>query len=375
MTSIWDQKTASRRPAGLLGMLAVIALVELFVARHRLDLTSPATLTWALSGQAARTEARRCRVLCFGESLMKHGLLPAVLEGRLTGRVYNLSVCAAQAPTSYYLLKRAFDSGARPDAVVVDFAPDLLTGGPEYNGRNWPELLSWPETLDLAVSARDSGLFLTVALGKLLPSERTRHEVRALFSGWLHGQNVSPKQTNRLYTRQWTVNRGGQFTPPNPLFTGAVSEVQQTAIMSDRFWCGKINRRYIDRFLDLASSRGARVYWLLPPVSPAVQARRDASGADARLDAFLKQVQARHPRLSVLDARHCGYPSPVFQDARHLVAGGTLALSESVAEVIARNDRTPWISLPTYRPREPDPRLEDVNGSRIALEARSGTRK
>ncbi len=92
-------RRAGRRipvPVGLLGMLVLVAGVEGLVASHRLDVTSPATLTWSLSAEAARREARECRVLCFGESLMKHGLLPGVLEARLGGRAFNLAVCAAQ---------------------------------------------------------------------------------------------------------------------------------------------------------------------------------------------------------------------------------------------------------------------------------------
>lgn len=357
-------------PAGLLGMLVLVAGIEGLVASRALDVTSPATLTWTLSAEAARDEARQCRLLCFGSSLVKHGLLPGVLEPELDGRAFNLAVCAAQAPTSYYLLQHAIEAGARPEAVVIGFAPDLLTGGPEHNVRNWPELLDLGDCLELARTARDPELFARIALGRLCPSYRCRLEARDWIAGLLAGRETSPRALNRLYKRHWTVNRGGQFTPPNPAFNGNVAESEHQALLSDRFWCHRVNRRYIQRFLDLAESRGIRVYWLLPPVSPALQARRDASGAEAKFERFIRAIQARHPRLVVLDARRSGYEVPVFQDARHLVADGTLTLSADVASVIVRDTESPgWVALPHFRPLPLDKPFEDVNQSRLALQA------
>ena len=39
-------------------------------------------------------------VICFGDSLVKLGIVPAVIEGRLGRRAYNLSACAGQAPAT-----------------------------------------------------------------------------------------------------------------------------------------------------------------------------------------------------------------------------------------------------------------------------------
>jgi hypothetical protein len=365
-----------RLPAGLLGMVALVALVEWGIARRELDVTTPATLSWGLSDAEARGEARSARVLVLGESLMKHGLLPEALESAGAGRTVNLAACAAQASTTYFLLKHALDSGARPGAIVVGFAPDLLTGDPAYNLRNWPELLTVPEALDLARTSRDSRLFAEILAARVLRSYRARHEIRAWIAGAIEGVDVSQRPLNELFTHHWTLHRGGQYTPTNPNYHGELPEAELSGLLADKFWCNKINRAYVDRTIALAESRGIRVFWLLPPVTPGLQARRDASGAEAKYEAFIRGIQARHPRLVVLDGRRSGYDWPVFQDVRHLVADGTLSLSADVAAAVANGAPTGgWVALPPFRPRPHDDRLEDVNGSRVVLEARKSSRR
>ena len=67
----------------------------------------------------------------FGDSLVKHGILPEVLEARLGAPAYNLALPASTAPAQYYLLRRGSPCGAAPRAIVVnDIAPGLLTGTP-----------------------------------------------------------------------------------------------------------------------------------------------------------------------------------------------------------------------------------------------------
>src|SRR4051794_21402234 len=79
-------------PMGLLGMLGLVAVVELFVARHPLDFSDPVSLSWELSAQGARSEAPGSAILAVGDSLVKHGVIPAVVEARTGLRTCNLGV-------------------------------------------------------------------------------------------------------------------------------------------------------------------------------------------------------------------------------------------------------------------------------------------
>src|SRR5690349_13984720 len=107
----------------MLGMLALVAAAELLVARGAERLTTPVCWDWIQAGRAARREARGCRVLAFGDSLIKCGVAPAVIEGRLGGRAHNLAVGGGLPPADYFLLRRALAAGARPRAVLIGHIP------------------------------------------------------------------------------------------------------------------------------------------------------------------------------------------------------------------------------------------------------------
>ncbi|MBX6312140.1 MAG: hypothetical protein IRY99_04360 [Isosphaeraceae bacterium] len=360
-----------RLPWGLIGALALVAGGERFVARHPLDFTNTATLSWRLSEHAARREATRGQILCLGDSLVKHGLLPAVIETRSGRTAYNLSICAAQAPASFFLLRRALEAGARPSAVVIDLMPDLLAGGPRYPRRNWPELADLRDAIDLALTARDASLLASTLVGLALPSARGRDEIRAVIRAILRGQGHPHRAANLAHHRNWRVNLGAEFCPPNPAFQGAVTEDQHRKLLSHAFWCHPVHRAYIHRLLDLAAAHDITIFWLLPPVSPQVQARREQTGADEKQAAFLRSFLPRHPNLVVLDARRSGYGPSVFLDPIHLDGRGGIALSLAVADAIARPGPGRWIKLPAYQDPSLDRPFEDIEQSRLALEGQA----
>ena len=148
-----------RVPAGMLGMIALMVLVELGLGRtHRFD--SDLSESWRIKASAARREALRSDVLCFGDSLVEFGLVPQVFEERLGGKAYNLALHAGAPSASYFLLKHALEGGARPKAVVVDFMPHQVTLNPGHEmirRRAWPELATLGDAVDLWRTNRDGG--------------------------------------------------------------------------------------------------------------------------------------------------------------------------------------------------------------------------
>ena len=357
-------------PWGLVGMVALALAAEGFVAGHSIDFTGPDTASWCLSAAAAGRDAPGRAVLFLGDSLVKHGLVPRVFVARSGRSAYNLSVCAAQAPVTYFLLRRALDAGARPAAVVVDFQPDLLAGGPEHLLRCWQEFVGPRELLDLAGSDRGPRFLAALVLGRLVPSVRCRFEVRAAVRAALRGEPSPLQGVNRLCRRQWRLNDGANVAARNAAFLGDVGPDDHRALLSDRFWCHPVNRRYLGRLLALARVHGIAVYWLLPPLAPQVQARRERSGADAKYVRFVRGLQAGHGGLTVLDARHAGYDPAVFVDPIHLDGRGAVTLTADVADRLrhdAAGSRSRWVELPRYRPRAADVPLEDVEQSKLAL--------
>ena len=248
--------------------------------------------------------------------------------------------------------------------------PGMLAGPPHFAARNWPELLTTGEALELAWTWRDPNLLVKTTLAQLLPTVRARWEVRHNLLAAFDGKDDPLRTTNLMLRRNWSIHFGAQYTQDNLAWSGEPTERDHAKHLSDRFWCHPVNRRYVDRFFALAESRGIRVYWLLPPASPKIQRRRVESGADAKYTQFVRDVARHHPGVVVLDARSSGYDHTKFVDPIHLTGRGALALSADVADAIAAR-RTPWVTLPPYRDRDPGRSFENLEQSRSAVLARS----
>jgi hypothetical protein len=357
-----------RCPWGVIGMIGIIAGVESFIARHPAEFTDPSAYSWTLSMSALRTQARSAEILCLGDSLVKHGLLPEVITERLGKSTYNLAICAAPPPAQYYLLRHALDAGARPKSIIVDFNAGLLAGSPSFETRYWPEMLSYRELVELALNAREFQFFVDASLADLLPSHRNRWEIRNKVMDLLDGREDKLRLTNLAVSRNWGLHRGAEFSGDNLAFRGELTEAEHVRHLSNKFWCARINREYLRRFLDLATSRGIEVFWLLPPVSPAVQQRRIERGADKAYTQFVRGIVAKHPSVVVLDARYSGYDHTKFVDAIHLNGKGGVALSSDVADAISSRTSA-WVTLPPYRDRSPKEPLEDFEQSKLAVRA------
>jgi hypothetical protein len=358
-------RLAVRLPWGLLGMLALVLVVEGSVASLRDDLIRPLGESWRFAATAAETQATGRDVLCFGDSLVKYGVLPSVIEARTGLRAYGLACSGGTTPSSFFLLRRALDSGARPRAVVVDFAALLPVADSSSNLLNYPELTTVRDCLDLAWASNDPGFFGASMVAKLLPSFRFRFEIRTSVQAALGGWSLSERASVTSHRLIWAREQGAQPTEPgrsrHPLEAMLIE-----GLCPEGWVCPARDEAYIDRFLDLAGSRGISVYWLLPPLAPEVHARRVARGSDLAYERFVREVAARHPKTVVLDARSSGYDDSVHADHLHLDRRGAAVLSGDLGSVLTdglRNrsgETSRWVALPSFNGRsgdEPPPAL------------------
>jgi hypothetical protein len=376
LSSAW-KSTVSALPWGLVGMLGLVLLVESLVERRAVNITPWGTWAWRISGQAAREQAPGCDFLCFGDSLTKVGILPHVLEDRLGQRAYNLSVCGAQAPASYFLLRRALAAGARPSAVVVDYLPNMLAGGPRDYARHWPELLTLRECLDLSLAAHDASFFASATLGILLPSARARHDIRINILQALRGQGSHLRQSTLDYWQNWNANAGGQATSKNPLYRGDIDPKVQRNFLSHIWWCNRVNAAYIRRFLALAEHHGIHVYWLLPPIAPVVQNERNRTGSDEEHTRYVRGFQEQFPNLTVIDGRRSQYDHTVFFDPIHLDREGACTLTAEIADIISRTTSegaraSRWVHLPPFRERPTNVAIAEIVDLGVALRLKQG---
>ncbi|MFO0952739.1 MAG: hypothetical protein U0835_16645 [Isosphaeraceae bacterium] len=356
-------------PLGLLGALLLVAAVESGLPTTAARLPTRWRSRGGSAAEAAERLAPGCQVLCLGDSLAKHGLVPQVLTETSGRSSCNLAAAAAPTPLTFFLLKRALDAGARPEAVVLDLKPSVLAGGPRFRLRDWPEALRAGELVDLAWTSGGGGLFAELALNSLLPSYRARHDVRDATRAALRGEVPRLRELNAICWRNWTLNRGANLAHPRPSYTGAVSEAEHRDLLSHRFGLHRVNVRYLHRAIDLAVKRGVAVYLVLPPFAPELMKRRRETGAEAAYTEFVRSLQRAHPGVNVLDARPSGYAAGVFVDAIHLDRRGAVRLSLDVGEALARGPDRPgrWVELPPFRLPADRPELEDAEQSRERL--------
>ncbi len=365
----------NRLPYGLLGLIALIVLTETFFARNELHYHASWTWGWNLNGKAAKTKAADFQVLAFGDSQVHIGVLPEILE-RTTGETtLNLAVIGGQATTSVFQLRRALAAGAKPKAILVDFFPLLLNRGIEENENRWPNLLSVGECFELATAAGDLSFFGRMMVAKHLISCRDREGIRLGVMSALKGSPLTQIAEGVAFQRNLTKNKGAFVLPRNLAVDLGDIEFWYHVGFPNPEWAKSYNAKYLKTFFDLASSHNIPVFWLVPPLSPLVQAKFTEKGQDERFGRLVTNVLAKYPNVTILDARTASYPREVFPDHTHLDPVGARTFTTDIGAAMNRarsGDRTRWVHLPTFRALPDVPPIEDVSRSRLVVEERYG---
>lgn len=364
-----------RLPWGFAGLIALIVLTESFLARNELHYHAAWTWGWTHNGRAARGKAADAQILAFGDSQVHIGLVPEILE-RTTGETaLNLAVIGGQPTSSVFQLRRALDAGAKPKAILVDFFPLLLNRGIEENENRWPNLLSLAEGLELARASHDYSFVGRMMVARYLYSYRDRDGIQKGITGAIHGAPFSQIAEGVAFQRNLVKNKGAFVLPTNHKVELGDIEFWYKVGFPNREWATTYNLDYLKKFLDLAASRSIPVFWLVPPLSPPVQAKFTEKGQDDRFGRLVTTVLAKYPNVTLLDARTSGYPRDVFPDHTHLDPVGSRTFTTDVGTAMNRarsGDPTRWVHLPTFRPLPDQPPIEDLARSRRVIAERYG---
>ncbi len=362
--------------ARLPGMIALIVAIEASLIAHDADFTTLVATNWKLEGMSPARFAARNEILCYGDSMVKFGIQPKILGEKVGKKAYNFALYCGSAPSSYFMLKRSFDAGAKPAAIVVDFQPELIMSDSMLTlPRVYPELLTFAETAELCWNARNPDRFAEFVVAKILPSARKRYEIQISLKAAIQGNSASIKDKLAAVERNWRINRGAEVLPKNPYFDGVVPTTDAYPAM---FWTpwyvNPLNEKYIDRFFKLARSHNVPVFWVLQPNVPAVDAQREKVGYNAQYEVYIKKCQAEFANLNVIDGRHANFPFQHFTDPVHLDKDGATACSLGVAEVLHAHlvEKKPgprWVALPDHRNHGRPIPLEDGIESSLALKA------
>ena len=184
--SDWAKATCG----GLLGMIVLVVLFERFIFRDNLDFAGVIAASWRFKDGHTAPRTKGCDVLCFGDSFVQFGVIPRVIRDRTGRRAYNFAVQSGSSASSYFLLRRAIESGARPSLAIADFAQDILADGPASKTRPypWADLLQPGEMIELSFAAHDPELLARYALGRDSP----------LLPWPIRGPGQHPRRTRRL---------------------------------------------------------------------------------------------------------------------------------------------------------------------------------
>ncbi len=375
------RRLTSTVPWGLLGAIGLIVAIEWNLGRNWLDLSDPVSLSWRYADDAARTDAAGCDVLFLGDSLVKHGLIPSVVTRESGIKSVNLAAARAPALMTYFALRRALESGARPRAIVINTKPAVLIAGVDYNAGYWPSALSARECIELGRITGKATFGVEMLVARLIPSVRSRLEVRSQVMAALNGAADPISEINRVLWRNWSANGGANVASLNSAYRGELSPQIRDNLHPDRWYVDRSNAEGIELLLRLAQERRIRVFWLLPPISPGLQQWRERSGSESKYEAFVRAYQSRFPgTLTILDARRVVSDPPSFIDATHLAGRGAIVLSQVVAaamgDELAASSPAPGDGWRILRPlagdlaRRDDAQLEDVDRSKEIVRGR-----
>ncbi len=357
---------SARGPWGLLGAVVLALVCEMSIKRQDVALGSLDRQDYTRTGQRV-DHVETGTILCLGDSLVKYGVSPKVLEARLGRPVINAAVVGGTAPFSYFMLKRVLERGARPALVIVDFKPTQLQSDIRLMTHVLAGVLRPDEYVQLSMTLKDPRFFGWLVTLKTLPSARARNETRSVLSLALAGRENPAPRLMLPHLRNWSVNQGAWMMEKNPNAETTLEHWDEKAFKYlGGFHANLTNAEYVRKFLSLAEAHDVPVYWIVPPVSPRLRALRDEQGADLEYVALLRRVAKQHPKLTVVDGQHAGYPARVFSDGSHLDVEGAYTLSESLAALIQAHPAGTgqWLELPPYRPVVMKIPLEDVEASR-----------
>jgi hypothetical protein len=319
-------------PLGLLGMIALVSASETVLC-PRVRTAGPVgrvEMSWNEAARAALGSEARADVLCVGDSLVKLGILPRVLEHRLGFRAYNLGVLGGQAPTTYFLLQKVLAHGNRPRALLVDFSEDLLALAPGLNPTCWPDSVGHCQGLELAWHSLDPALAISTGLHWLLPRWCDQSERPRLF-GRLSESRLDGAVAGDapVFERNWRVNRGAQVAPR------AFIPVERSEPSSNAGWRPHpANELYVDRLLRLAEVHQIPAFWILTPSTTQWREQIEQNGKGAAYRKFIAGRSAKFPGLTVLDGQLLFSRRDAFRDPIHVNRDGAIELSLAVAEAI-----------------------------------------
>jgi hypothetical protein len=349
----------------------VFCLAQLPILYFAPRLMSLESANYAFVRDSVATEGIHAKLLCLGDSLVKIGVSPLILQSLLHEPTFNLAVIGSRPMSTYCILKRVLQYGGKPKAVLVDFEPGILCNDPRAAVHESAEFYDISDCVDAAATTRDFNYSGALLSAVLVPSYRLKYGLTDWLAKLFHCGNGPDRFTVKKYTRNWLANRGQSLEPANadpmptnPALADQVLTNWRKVLAARSPWvCNTLNSAYITKFLKLAHERSIKVYWLIPPLHPVAQRETERFGIDDAYVRFVKNFSSSFDNLSIIDGRHSHYAGNCFIDPGHLHRRGTVTYSTALASLMSSDYSQQWITLPSWEEQSADCQLEDVEQS------------
>ncbi len=238
--------------------------------------------------------------------------------------VGNYSLPGTSPVFAYFTLRRELAAGRVPERIV--YAPHPANLETPMIDRFIGRFGTGEECADLLAHGVSLPDWLFGAACRLSVAMRNREEFRLAITQGDFGffRTLRTPAVSVMISREKIA---APSTPPPPL---SIVPADFPAQLSAPFFVDRVNAEYIDRFCDLAASRGIEVTWVTVPVIGLFRERAMGGEGAAKFQGYLAALAARHRNVTLLHPEVEVYPDNCFADAWHLDAYGALRFSREL---------------------------------------------
>ncbi len=242
--------------------------------------------------------------------------------------VANYSLPGASPMFAYFTLRRELAAGRVPSRIL--FAPHPANLETPMIDRFMGRFATAGESMEILLHGVTLPDWLFGAACRASIAMRDREEMRLAVTQGDFGffQTLRKPAVSVMVSRTKITPPA---TPPPPL---ALKPADFPAQLSAPFSVDRVNAACIDAFCQLADQHGIEVDWVTVPVIGLFKQRAMDSGGEARFQAWLDALAARHPNVKLLRRQLEVYPDNCFVDPWHLNSYGALRFSRELGAAL-----------------------------------------
>lgn len=272
--------------------------------------------------RTARAEIARYApdIQVVGDSAVNHGLIASALAYDDGVLARNDGLSGTRASFSYYLLRRQFEAGHVPRALVIAHTPSF--GNPQI-GKLTQAFLDWSEIAEAATITTHymDALYGIIARGSYTLTNRDYFRellMRGNFEFFAAGHDAGVYRG----TSDMTLLDSYRAAKPLNLSPGRFEERRRIG----PFRVDDEADMYFRRLLALAKTHGVKVYWLTMPVPEVVAELNHRFDIERGLLSYLEPFEASGD-LTILQGPFMVYEDELFQDIIHATPAAAVKFS------------------------------------------------